>query len=74
MKRKRDSTVRLTSRETEVIRLLAAGCSYSQIGERLGVSFHTVTGHIKNAYRKLGVHNAAGAVARAIQLHLLDPS
>jgi len=28
-------TIRLTLRETDVIRLLAAGCSHSQIGDRL---------------------------------------
>ena len=61
----------LTSRETDVLRLLASGCSYAQIGARLGISIHTVTSHIKNAYRKLDVHSAAAAVMRAVQLRLL---
>jgi len=61
----------LTSRERDVVRLLARGCSYSQIGERLGISLHTVTTHIKNTYRKLEVHCAAAAVARAMELRLL---
>jgi DNA-binding CsgD family transcriptional regulator len=61
----------LTSRETDVVRLLAGGCTYEQIALRLGISVHTVTSHIKNAYRKLDVHSAAAAVMRAVQLHLL---
>lgn len=66
-----DSNVHLTSREIDVLRLLADGCTYSEASRRLGVSLHTVVTHIKNAYRKLEVHNAAAAVARAIRLGLL---
>ena len=50
-----DMTVRLTSRESDVLRVLARGCTYSQVSDRLGVSLHTVTTHIKNVYRKLEV-------------------
>lgn len=64
-------TATLTKRERDVVGLLARGCSYSQIGDRLGISAHTVTSHIKNTYRKLEVHSAAAAVMRAIQLRLL---
>lgn len=62
---------RLTLREVDVLRLLAQGCSYFEIGARLGVSVNTVTSHIKNSYRKLAVHSAAAAVMRAVQLRLL---
>jgi len=61
----------LTVREVDVLRLLAQGCSYLEIGARLGVSVNTVTSHIKNSYRKLAVHSAAAAVMRAVQLRLL---
>ena len=60
----------LSPREAEVLSLLAYGCSYSRIGDRLGVSINTVTTHIKNIYRKLEVHCAAAAVRRGIELHL----
>jgi ATP/maltotriose-dependent transcriptional regulator MalT len=63
----------LTTREIDVLGLLAQGCSYAAIGERLGISAHTVASHIKNAYRKLGVHCAAAAVMRAVELQLLGP-
>ena len=61
----------LTAREIDVVRLLSRGCSYSQIGERLGISIHTVTSHIKNSYRKLEVRTAAAAVMRAVELQLI---
>jgi ATP/maltotriose-dependent transcriptional regulator MalT len=61
----------LTAREIDVVQLLARGCSYSQIGDRLGISVHTVTSHIKNCYRKLEVRTAAAAVMRAVELQLL---
>ena len=62
---------RLSLREADVVRLLAKGCSYAEIAQRLGISAHTVGTHIKSAYRKLGVHCAAAAVMRAVQLGLL---
>jgi DNA-binding NarL/FixJ family response regulator len=62
----------LTVREADVLRLLSRGYMYAEIGERLGISVHTVTSHIKNSYRKLAVHSAAAAVTRAADLHLLD--
>ncbi|MDH5352376.1 MAG: helix-turn-helix transcriptional regulator [Betaproteobacteria bacterium] len=67
-----EKVVALTPREADVVRLLALGCTYVQVADRLGVSPHTVTTHIKNAYRKLGVRCAAAAVMRAVQLQMLE--
>ena len=61
----------LSPREVDVLRLLAADCTYAQAAQRLGVSPHTVVTHVKNAYRKLDVHSAAAAVMRVVQLGLL---
>jgi DNA-binding CsgD family transcriptional regulator len=58
----------LTARELEVVRLLSEGCTYARIADRLGISQHTVTSHIKNLYRKLDVHTGAAAVFRAFTL------
>jgi len=66
-----EASAALTSREVQVLWWLAQGCTYSRIGDRLGVSLHTVTTHIKNIYRKLDVHCAAAAVRRGIELQLL---
>lgn len=63
---------RLTARETEVLQLLARGCTYIQVGDRLGMSVHTVESHVKNVYRKLNVHSARAAVWRATELRLLS--
>ena len=62
----------LTAREIAVVRLLSSGCTYRRISVSLGISEHTVSSHIKNAYRKLDVHTAAAAVMRAVQLQLLQ--
>ena len=60
----------LTARERDVLGLMAQGYSYAGVGERLGISAHTVASHVKKIYRKLGVHSAAAAVRRAHELGL----
>ena len=67
-----EAIIRITPRETDVLRLIAAGCTYAQVAERLGVSLHTVCTHVKNAYRKLGVRSGAAAVMRAVQLNVFE--
>jgi len=66
-----DTPTALTARETDVLRLLSRGYTYSEVGDRLGISMHTVTSHIKNCYRKLAVHSGTAAVTRAAELGLL---
>jgi DNA-binding NarL/FixJ family response regulator len=61
---------RLTAREADVLCMLARGCTYTQIGDRLGVSENTVASHAKSIYRKLEVHSARSAVWRGLQLGL----
>lgn len=63
----------LTAREIEILNLLSRGYSYAEAAEQLGVSSHTVATHVKNTYRKLAVHSAAAAVARAAELNLIRP-
>jgi DNA-binding CsgD family transcriptional regulator len=67
-----DVNVQLTGRETQVLRLIARGCTYSQVADLLGVSAYTVGTHVTNLYRKLEVHSAAAAVMRAVELDLLS--
>jgi len=61
----------LTPRESQVLVLLAEGCTYERAADRLGISLHTVRTHIKNSYRKLNVRTAAAAVMRSLQLRLI---
>ena len=57
----------LSPRETEVLRLLAAGESNGQIAARLGLSINTVERHVSNAYRKIDARGRAEATAWTIR-------
>jgi ATP/maltotriose-dependent transcriptional regulator MalT len=61
----------LTSREVEVLRLVAEGLSDKEIADRLHLSGHTVHRHISNVRTKLGLPSRAAAVAWAAQQGLL---
>jgi DNA-binding NarL/FixJ family response regulator len=62
----------LTSREQEVLKLLARGLTQAQIAEELFISPKTVGGHIQRILEKLGVHSRAQAVALAHGRGLAD--
>ncbi len=64
-------TETLTSKEVEVLRLLATRLSRREIGQRLYVSLNTVKTHQRALYRKLGVENRDAAVAKARKLGLI---
>jgi LuxR family maltose regulon positive regulatory protein len=61
----------LSSREVDVLRLLATDLGGPDIARQLVVSLNTVRTHTKNIYAKLGVNNRRAAVRRAEELHLL---
>ncbi len=61
----------LTERETEVLRLMAAGLSNREIADELVLAMGTVKAHLHNIYGKLGVRGRVEAAARARELHLL---
>jgi two-component system, NarL family, nitrate/nitrite response regulator NarP len=52
----------LSERQLEVLRLLAEGCSYEEIGSRLFISLNTVKFHTRSIFERLGVHNRMAAV------------
>jgi len=61
----------LSEREIEVLRLIAEGCKYKEIAERLVVSINTVRHHTRNLYGKLEVNNRTQAIGKAKDLNLL---
>ncbi|HEY6843359.1 MAG TPA: LuxR C-terminal-related transcriptional regulator [Thermoanaerobaculia bacterium] len=67
-----DARVRkLTTREVEVLGMLAAGRTTPEIAERLHISQLTARSHIQNILEKLEVHSKAEAVAFAFQKNLI---
>lgn len=65
-----EAAVELTPRETEVLRLLAAGASNREIAAALVVSENTVKTHLKNILDKLQFKNRSQAAAYAARLGL----
>jgi DNA-binding NarL/FixJ family response regulator len=61
----------LTHREREVLKLVAEGKSNKYIAEFLNLSVKTVEKHRSNLMSKLGVHNASGLTAYAMEKGLL---
>lgn len=61
----------LSPRETDVLRLIAAGLSREQIAAKLCVSPETVKSRVKTLMIKLDVSNSAGAVHRGHELGIL---
>ncbi|WUJ72989.1 response regulator transcription factor [Kribbella soli] len=65
LERRRAGIPDLTSRQWELLRLVAAGHSNTQIARRLFVAEGTVRKHLENIYERLGVNSRTAAVATA---------
>ena len=63
--------VRLTGREHEILRLLAAGSSTSEIVQQLNINANTVRTHIRSILYKLDAHSRLEAVSKALRRRLL---
>lgn len=64
---------RLSTRELDVLRLMAQGKDSAAIGEDLSLSRNTVRTHVQNILGKLGVHSKLAAVATAVRRGIIEP-
>ena len=56
----------LTTREQEILRLLAKGYMYKEIADHLGLSMSTVRTHVSAVYEKLHVHSRTEAAMKLV--------
>jgi DNA-binding NarL/FixJ family response regulator len=59
---------RLSSREIEVLQLLADGLSVPEAATRLSISEKTLRNHLSSTYEKMGVSDRTQALLRAIRI------
>jgi len=65
---------RLSSREVEVLQLIAEGKPNKQVAAELGLSFKTVDKHRQNLMSKLNIHDVAGLTRYAIAEGIIESS
>jgi DNA-binding CsgD family transcriptional regulator len=66
--------IRLTGRQTEIIRLIAKGCSDKEVASRLGISHRTVRTHIEKVFEEHGIRSRTEAAAEWLrQQHEAGP-
>jgi DNA-binding NarL/FixJ family response regulator len=63
----------LTSRQREILQLIAEGCTTKEIAEMLKVSVKTVESHRSRLMERINVHDVAGLVRYAIRVGLVSP-
>lgn len=66
-------TTTLSSRELEIVRLVAEDLTNAEIAERLIISPRTVTTHLDRIYTRLGINSRTALVRYAIEARLLPP-
>jgi DNA-binding NarL/FixJ family response regulator len=68
----KEGGVRLTSRETEVLQLVAEGQANKQVAATLGISIKTVEKHRQHLMDKLNLHETAGLTRYAIAQGIIE--
>lgn len=63
--------IELTPKETETLRCISRGMSYSETAQHMGVALSTIQTHIRSLYRKLEVRSQVQAASRAREMGLL---
>ena len=67
-------TLKISSRELEVLQLMAKGLSNQEIADALFVSLHTIKTHNANLFEKLDVKRRTQAVEVAKKLQIITPT
>jgi len=67
------ATQTISSREQQVLHLIAWEHNSKEIAKALYISEHTVLSHRKNLMSKLDVKNTAGMIRRAFEIGILSP-
>ena len=70
----KNPTDRLSSREAEVLQLIAEGQANKQVAAELGISVKTVEKHRQRLMEKLGIHDTAGLTRYAISAGIIESS
>src|SRR6266481_2069513 len=63
----------LTSREIDVLRLIAAGCANKEIAAQLSITEETVKSRVKNILLKLGANDRTHAVTIGVKRGIIEP-
>jgi len=72
--RAKTKDTRLTSREIEVLQLVAEGAANKQVAAELGISTKTVEKHRDHLMHKLAIHDTAGLTRYAIAVGIIESS
>ena len=72
--RLKTKAIRLSSREVEVLQLIAEGAANKQMAAELGISIKTVEKHRDHLMRKLDIHDTAGLTRYAIAAGIIESS
>lgn len=64
------TTAELTPRENETLKLISRGFSAKEVAREMDISPNTVSGYIKEIYRKLNIHSRAEAATLSLKLGL----
>jgi DNA-binding NarL/FixJ family response regulator len=68
------NSIHLTSREAEVLQLVAEGSANKQVAAELGISIKTVEKHRQHLMEKLNIHDTAGLTRYAIAVGVIECS
>jgi len=67
-----EETKNLTASEFEIVRMIARGLTTKEIANQRIISYHTVSTHRKNIFKKIGVSNVSELIIHAIKAGWID--